>query len=129
MTAPIADSADWRRSVTAGPLLRIFNDDGIIDASDVIVAQRLSALAGECDEKVALALAFVVRAVRGGSVCLDLATLQRQVGSPELPWPEPAEWVAAVAASPLATASATLLWPCAKKPRRKSLGLSPAARS
>lgn len=108
MTAPIADSADWRRSVTAGPLLRIFNDDGIIDASDVIVAQRLSALAGECDEKVALALAFVVRAVRGGSVCLDLATLQQQVGSPELPWPEPAAWVAAVAASPLATAPTVL---------------------
>jgi exodeoxyribonuclease V alpha subunit len=103
MTAPIADTADWRRSVTAGPLLREFNDAGIIDASDVVVAQRLSVLAAECDEKVALALAFVVRAVRGGSVCLDLAMLQQQVGSPDLPWPAPAEWVAAVAASPLVT--------------------------
>ena len=108
MTAAITDAADWRRSVSATALLRAFNDAGVLDASDVLVAQRLTQLAKEPDEQVALALAFVVRAVRGGSVCLDLAALHQQVGNPELPWPEPSRWVAAVAASPLATGPTVL---------------------
>src|SRR5262249_37968177 len=58
----------------AGPL-RTFNQAGILDAADVHVARRLCALAGDQDELVALAVAFVVRAVRGGSVCVDLATV------------------------------------------------------
>lgn len=95
------DTADWRRSTAATPLLRAFNDAGVIEAPDVLVAQRISHLAKEPDEQVALAVAFVVRAVRGGSVCLDLAALPQQVGNPDLPWPEPTAWAAAVAASPL----------------------------
>ena len=47
----------------------------MLDAADVHVAQRLCTLAEEEDELVALAVAFVVRAVRGGSVCVDLATV------------------------------------------------------
>ena len=102
MTAPSTDAGDWRRSVSATGLLREFNDAGVLDASDVLVAQRLTGLAKEDNELVALALAFVVRAVRGGSVCLDLAALQQQVGEPDLPWPDPAQWLAAVSASGLA---------------------------
>lgn len=102
MTAPIADVHDWRRSVAATGLLAIFNEAGVIDASDVLVAQRLTALTEETDERVALAVAFVVRAVRGGSVCVGLAEIAEQVGQSELPWPEPGEWLSAVSASPLA---------------------------
>ena len=53
------------------------------------------------DETVALAVAFVVRALRAGSVCVDLRSVADQVGKPDLPWPSPDEWLAAVAASPL----------------------------
>ena len=101
MSTPVTDSADWRRSTTATGLLRVFNDAGALETADVQVAQRLSELAGEADERVALAIAFVVRAVRGGSVCLDLAAVTAQVGMPDLPWPDPADWLAAVAGSAL----------------------------
>jgi len=67
----------------------------------VHVARRLTALASDTDETVALAVAFVVRALRAGSVCVDLRSVADQVGKPDLPWPSPDEWLAAVAASPL----------------------------
>ena len=44
-------------------------------SADVHVATRLGALGGETDERVLLAVALAVRAVRRGSVCLDLATV------------------------------------------------------
>ncbi|WP_101948083.1 exodeoxyribonuclease V subunit alpha [Mycobacterium sp. 3519A] len=44
----------------------------VFEPADVHVAQRLTALAKEPDERVALAVAYVVRALRGGSVCVDL---------------------------------------------------------
>src|SRR5215210_5825849 len=53
------------------------------------VAKRLTALAGETDDRVTLAVALMVRALRGGSVCLDLSSLE-----------EP-DVAAAVKASPL----------------------------
>ena len=46
-----------------------------VDAADVHVARRVDALAGEDDHSVALAVALAVRAVRGGSVCVDLTTV------------------------------------------------------
>jgi hypothetical protein len=116
VNSPLADTADWRRSTNpdwrysaaaSGPL-RVFNDAGALETADVLVAQRLTELAGETDERVALAIGFVVRAIRGGSVCLDLATVAGQVGMPELPWPEPADWLAAVTASALVTGPAVL---------------------
>ncbi|KAA0079229.1 exodeoxyribonuclease V subunit alpha [Mycolicibacterium sp. P9-64] len=82
-------------------MLRSFNDAAVIDSPDVLVAQRLVALAKEDDERVALAVAFAVRGLRGGSVCVDLRSLQAQVDVPELPWPAADDWLAAVAASPL----------------------------
>ncbi len=92
MTVDVTDAADWRRSAEAAGLLKIFNDAGAIEAADVLVAQRLTALGNEPDERVALAVAFVVRAVRGGSVCLELTALQAQVEIDDLPWPAPEEW-------------------------------------
>ena len=89
-------------------LLGDFNAAGVLDAADVHVAARLSELAKETDETVALALALVVRAVRGGSVCVDLATVAAEVGEPDLSWPEPSAWLAAVQASVLADSPAVL---------------------
>ena len=98
------DAADWRRAAGAAGVLKSFNDAGVIDSSDVLVAQRLAAMVAETDERVALAVAFVVRGLRGGSVCVDLRLLEAQVDVPDLPWPAAEDWLAAVAASPLLAA-------------------------
>ncbi|MGE2832599.1 exodeoxyribonuclease V subunit alpha [Mycobacterium sp. SMC-4] len=83
-------------------LLAPFVEAEVFEPADVHVATRLCALAGEPDQTVALAAAFVVRALRSGSVCVDLQSLAEQVPLPGLPWPEPQEWLRAVRASPLA---------------------------
>nr|WP_238950408.1 exodeoxyribonuclease V subunit alpha [Mycobacterium sp. IDR2000157661] len=93
---------EWRRAVGASGLVRTFSEAEVLDAADVHVAQRLGELAGGVDEAVALAVALVVRAVRGGSVCLDLRSAQRQVGVDGLPWPAVDEWLAAIRSSKLA---------------------------
>ncbi|MBL3746069.1 exodeoxyribonuclease V subunit alpha, partial [Mycobacteroides abscessus subsp. massiliense] len=74
----------------------------ILEPADVHVAQRLTALASETDESVELAIALAVRALRGGSVCVDLRAVAAQVDMPSLPWPAADGWLAAVRASPLA---------------------------
>lgn len=102
MTPETIDPADRRLAASAGELLRLFNDAGVLEAADVHVAQRLTAMAGESEPAVALALALVVRALRGGSVCVDLESVQAQVGMDDLPWPSAPQWLAAVQASPLA---------------------------
>lgn len=83
-----------------GPL-RAFSDADVLEAADVHVAQRLTALTGESDERVALAVALVVRALRGGSVCVDLRAVPAQVGEADLDWPGSDDWMAAVRASAL----------------------------
>lgn len=88
-------------ALAATGLLRAFNEAGVLDVSDVLVAKRVCALGKEPDERVALAVALVVRALRGGSVCVDLSTVAGLVGAAELPWPEDAAWLAAVRASSL----------------------------
>ena len=94
--------ADVEVAVGATGLLREFNEAGVLDIADVHVAQRLTTLGAEADESVALAVALAVRALRGGSVCVDLQTVAADADCPELPWPEPASWLAAVRASTLA---------------------------
>lgn len=107
MSAPtVIDALSWRFPVGADGLLREFAEAGVIETADVQVARRLCELGGEPDERVALAVALVVRALRGGSVCVDLSAVAGQIGRPELPWPSPSAWLDAVAASPLVTASA-----------------------
>ncbi|MGV0852640.1 exodeoxyribonuclease V subunit alpha [Mycolicibacterium phlei] len=95
-------SVEWRRSVAAQGLLKTFTDGEVIDAPDVHVAQRLCTLAKARDEVVELAIAMVVRALRTGSVCLDLRTVASQVAVDGLPWPDVDAWLAAVRAHPLA---------------------------
>ena len=90
---------DWRLVLGAGELLGEFNRAGILESSDVHVARRVGDLVDESDESVLLATALAVRAVRHGSVCVDLATVPAV--APDLPWPDPARWTKAVAASPL----------------------------
>jgi exodeoxyribonuclease V alpha subunit len=97
----VVDPADRRRAISATGLLRTFSEAGVFEPADIHVAQRLTAMVGESDPAVALALALVVRALRAGSVCVDLRSIQEQVGVADLPWPQSDEWLAAVLASPL----------------------------
>jgi exodeoxyribonuclease V alpha subunit len=73
----------------------------ILEPADVQVARRLTTLGGEADDSVTLAVALAVRALRAGSVCVDLRSVAAQIDLPELPWPDPDAWLAAVSASPL----------------------------
>ncbi|MFI6433234.1 exodeoxyribonuclease V subunit alpha [Rhodococcus oryzae] len=91
--------------------LRVFNEAGVLAAADVHVALRLGALGGEDAEAALLATALAVRAVRSGSVCLDLGRIREVTvdvpadGEPvdleALPWPEDADVLAALRRSPL----------------------------
>lgn len=94
-------TAEWRMAVNATGLLQEFNLGGVLEPSDVLVAQRLTAMTGEPDEQVALAVALAVRALRGGSVCVEMRSVQSQIDVADLPWPQLDEWLAAVEASPL----------------------------
>ncbi len=103
---PYDDPRDARLALRATGLLRTFNDAGVLSAADVHVAQRLGMLGGEPDEEVLLAVALAVRAVRAGSVCLELARVPELTPLPDLPaadlaWPDPAAWHAAVESSAL----------------------------
>ena len=93
---------DWRIATGASGLLAAFNEGGVLTSSDLHVATRIGALGDEEDERVLLAVALAVRAVRRGSVCLDLATVPET--APDLAWPAPAAWTAAIEASPLLAA-------------------------
>lgn len=95
------DALSCRVALRATGVLREFNEAGVLDAADVHTAQRICALGAEADESVALAVALAVRALRTGSVCVELATVAAGTELPELSWPEPAAWLAAVRASPL----------------------------
>ena len=92
---------DVELAVGASGLLQTFNEAGVLDVADVRVADRICALGKETDERVALAVALLVRGLRSGSVCVELATIAATVGVEEVPWPEPVEWLAAVRASAL----------------------------
>ncbi|MGN7780813.1 exodeoxyribonuclease V subunit alpha [Mycolicibacterium sp. 22603] len=66
------------------------------EAADIHVAQRLTTLAGETSAEVTLAVQLAVRALRGGSVCVDLRAAAPEAGLVA------EEWLATIAASPLA---------------------------
>lgn len=106
-----ADTFDARLALSVDGRLHTANEAGVLTSADVHVARTLAQLTGETDEDVLLAAALTVRAVRAGSVCLDLAT----VGDIPLPegaeiaWPETADWAAAVADSRL-VAAGVLRW-------------------
>lgn len=91
-------------AVSATGLLRDFNRADVLTAADVHVAATLGRLTGEADERVLLAVALAVRAVRHGSVCIDLGDVGRVAADAEtdLPaWPRVEDWYAACRASAL----------------------------
>jgi len=106
-------------AVSASGLLRRFSELGVLSWADVHPAQHLCFLYGEADERVALAAALAVRALRAGSLCVDLLDAPRaaeqwersddQPGAgggaavPAEAWPESSGWLAAVGASPAVT--------------------------
>lgn len=102
--------------VSAQGLLHEFNTAGVLLAPDVHVAQTLGRLSNEHDPQVLLATALAVRALRLGSVCLDLAGVRQRVvaemldpaldltADPDndvdaLPWPEPEAWLERLSSS------------------------------
>ncbi|MGY4720337.1 exodeoxyribonuclease V subunit alpha [Naumannella huperziae] len=114
------------RDLVAGAtgLLAPFNAVGVLRAADVHAALRIGQLhegtGGKLDERVLLALALTVRALEGGSVCIDPELVhgdvfetepapgaapgeatEQSIATAELPWPEPAGWLAALRASDL----------------------------
>ncbi|GAA4695474.1 exodeoxyribonuclease V subunit alpha [Pseudonocardia yuanmonensis] len=115
--APERDPYDLRTARTASGLLGAFNVAGVLSAADVHVATRLGRLGGDPagePEEVLLAVALTVRAIRNGSVCIDLAEVahtvlgegEESVDVSALPWPEPQAWRAAVERSPLVASGA-----------------------
>lgn len=100
---PDADAA-----VADDGLLGAFNAAGVLTTADVHVARALGSICGDSDDRVLLAAALATRAVRHGSICVDLAGVVEQ-GSDDLPWPAPEAWAGAVAGSPLVSVGA-LRW-------------------
>jgi len=100
------------------PLLERFHRAGVLGLADVHTAEGLGRMVRERDERVLLATALTVRALRNGSVCLDLTTasdvaladddaLLGPTDTPaleELPWPATDAWLEACRGSALVAA-------------------------
>jgi exodeoxyribonuclease V alpha subunit len=97
------DAYDRRFARGIGGVLGRFNAAGVIEAADAHTARRVQALTGEPDDDAALALAFTVRSLRHGSVCLDLDDLVADGLPTGLAWPRDG-WAGRVGASRLAEA-------------------------
>lgn len=104
---------DLATSLTPGLLLDV-HATGALSWGDVHVAQKVAHLFGETDQRVLLALALTVRALRAGSTCLELAAIdqvrfdtdEESVGVPAELLPESDAWFTAIALSPLVTVGA-----------------------
>ncbi|EME22395.1 exodeoxyribonuclease V subunit alpha [Rhodococcus triatomae] len=93
--------------------VRAFNEAGVLGAADVHIAVRLAQMAGEESPDAVLATALAVRAVRSGSVCLELSGIRdigvdavvaedgTELDLDTLPWPEPGALLDALRVSPL----------------------------
>ena len=90
---------DAHVAVSASGLLADFNRAGALTWADIHPAQQLGHLFGEKDPRVQLAIALTVRALRSGSICLDLARLrdldlgEDAVEIPDGWWPDEAGWL------------------------------------
>ncbi len=99
-------------AVSATGLVGRFHALGVLTWADVHPAQHLCHLYGEPDERVVLAAALAVRALRAGSLCVDLAAAptgegfgdeEAAVSVPPEELPEPEGWARVLAASPAVT--------------------------
>lgn len=94
-------------TVSARGVLADFSRAGALTWADVHPAQQLGHLFGERDERVLLALALTVRALRAGSICLpwqhvrELEAGEATLEIPDAWWPEASGWLEALRASPL----------------------------
>ena len=103
------DRFDPRLADRAVGALRAFNEAGVLSPADVHVARRVTELAGENDEWVALATALAVRGPRLGHVYVDIATIRETVtvdtdepvDLTALPWPPADAWLERLQASDL----------------------------
>ena len=108
-TSEESDGYDSDLALGVSGVLEEFNRAGLLATSDVHVALRLGHLAGVPDDRVHLAAAFAARAPRLGHVCVDLATIRSTASTDndtavdldELGWPNPADWISALAESAL----------------------------
>lgn len=106
-TVPVP--ADPAISVAATGLTGEFHALGVLDWADLHPARQLAWLYKEPDERVQLAAALAVRALRAGSVCLELDRVRGGVTGrddevvevPDELWPDPEAWLAGLRASPL----------------------------
>lgn len=99
--------------IAATGMLLEFAKAHMIDLADFHLARRVAQMSKEAEPRVELAFALTVRALRTGSVCLNLATAHQlpsltevddgQHEATDLPWPEPDAWAAALQASPAVT--------------------------
>ena len=96
-------------AINAAGLTGEFHTLGVLDWADLHPAIQISRLYHESDERVQLALALTVRALRAGSVCLEFDRVRSGVTGrddelvevPESLWPQPDGWLAALQASPM----------------------------
>lgn len=98
--------------MAAAGLLRRFCEAGMLRPVDFHLARRMAQLTATTDARAELAFALAARELRLGSVCLDVATAHLlapestaddglvDATQPDLPWPEPDDWLAALAAAP-----------------------------
>ena len=70
--AVCAAATERRRWPRRAGLLATFNAAGVLELADVHTAEAIGRIGQESDERVPLALALAVRALRNGSVCIDL---------------------------------------------------------
>jgi exodeoxyribonuclease V alpha subunit len=99
--------------ITSRAELRAYQQAGVFTPADVHTAVTVCRLGGETDDRVLLAAALTVRALRQGSVCVPLNDYEQLIADigaagPEaaaLEWPPAESVLAAVRASPLVTGS------------------------
>ncbi|QGF24419.1 exodeoxyribonuclease V subunit alpha [Raineyella fluvialis] len=101
-------------SVIGTGLVAAFDAAGVLGFADVQVAQQLAFLGGASDPRIPLAIALAVRAVRAGSVCVDLATVRQAVFESDesavdvsaLDWPDLEGWLSTLRDCPLVSVGA-----------------------
>lgn len=95
-------------ALRATGLLRAFNEAGVLGLADVHPALHITHLFGEKDEAVQLGFALAVRALRAGSMCVDLSTIATEAiqdadEQPALSWPDTEAWLARLQGSACVT--------------------------
>lgn len=99
------------RLISIRSCLDDFQRAGVLELADVHTASRVCRLGGEANENVLLATALTVRALRHGSVCLELDNFADvnvdidSIDAASLEWPSRDDLLDALRQSPLVTGS------------------------